>query len=173
MFVQNLDKLILANSYVSVYGSSDDNKTLDVFKVKDVTGSLITPGFKCYNNANHVFNTKIFLYDNVLFGDSDIAEDYVQYNVQGNNITINDLSIARYYSIDDDGIMELACRITGTPQANAIAKEIALTKKIYTNSGTPEYSDIMMYREVLKTPITFTQNTQIDMIFKIRIPSIR
>lgn len=171
MFVQNLDKLAIANSYVQTIEDNNNNLTMTAFAVKDIQGNLVIPGFRVYNVLNHGYNTKIFSYDNFLFGTSDVSEDYFQYNIQGDDIGIYNRTIEKYFSVaESNGDIELTLKLGGTPRSNATVKEIALTKNIYTSADTHE---VMFYRCVLPEPITLIAETPINIILKITIPSIR
>ena len=164
MFVKNFNNLLIANNYAP---DQNEGSPSPMFQVVGTDGNKYTIGFQFFRNYYDGFNTKVFKIDNILFGDSDISENYNQYNIQGNQILIDNMTIKTVYGIDENGRLELCYVVSGTPTSNGTIKEIGLIKNVYRANESVGTS--MIYREVLNSPIILEANTPINLMFKIKL----
>lgn len=165
MFVKNFNILMVANSF-----APNNSEGTSTFSVTKLDGTKLEPSFRVYNAQPHGYNTKLLYIDNILFGDSDYNVTYNQHNIQGTEITLDNMNIIYYYGLQEDGTVELFYRVTGTPTVTSIVREIGLTKKVYTDNNVEGI--IMIYRQVLDIPIEFVANETVDLMFKITYPLI-
>ena len=171
MFTANFNKILLTLS-LNFNTSSDtdklDNKYIEVRPMTGIMSYLYYISISTNSSSVTAMKQNVNILNGfIILGTGNTTPTVDDYKLSGTTISLtNQVTEVVTQGWNNDGSMEVLYKVTGTPSANNIIKEIGLVKKYYHNSSNK--IDVLLYREVLATPITITSGTPVELYFKLK-----
>lgn len=160
MFVSNFHVLMISNSHTPSNTDGGINLQYDILTR---SGEIIHPGYRMYSTENQGYNSKLLQFEQVIFGTSDIPEGFQQYNIQGEQIEVENQTVSLNYGLNKNSSM-VYVMVSGTALETKEVKEVAFIKKM--NRVDTEF---MIYRKVLDTPIQLSEGESYNFFIAVEI----
>ena len=171
MFTTNFNKILLTLSLNFNTGSNTNKLNNKYIEVRPMTGLMSYPyniDISTYSSSVTVMKQNVNILNGfIMLGTGNTTPTVDDYKLSGTTISLtNQVTEVITQGWNSDGSMEILYKVTGTPSANNIIKEIGLVKNVYRNNSNRV--DLLLYREVLATPITITSGTPVELYFKLK-----